>query len=169
MSGVGGARTPASVQSDRLPVDRPEDCISRTLTAVGTGLVAGGIMGAVTANWSNVPPVLRDRPWPALKYTGQIMGSYAATFAMVGGTFAIVDCLAETVRGRKDAWNGIYGGLAAGGALGVRMGRVPIGVGAAVALAITSAAVDTTGGHLVGRGLVNDNATPPHAIYPYKT
>ena len=71
--------------------------------------------------------------------------------------------------GRKDAWNGIYGGLAAGGALGVRMGRVPIGVGAAVALAITSAAVDTTGGHLVGRGLVNDNATPPHAIYPYKT
>ena len=27
------------------------------------------------------------------------MGSYAATFAMVGGTFAIVDCLAETVRG----------------------------------------------------------------------
>ena len=28
-------------------------------------------MGAVTANWSNVPPVLRDRPWPALKYTGE--------------------------------------------------------------------------------------------------
>ena len=27
------------------------------------------------------------------------MGTYAATFAMVGGTFAIVDCLAETVRG----------------------------------------------------------------------
>ena len=62
---------PASVQSDRLPVERPEDCVSRTLTAVGTGLVAGGIMGAVTANWSNVPPVLRDRPWPALKYTGE--------------------------------------------------------------------------------------------------
>lgn len=58
------------MQSDRLPVERPEDCISRTLTAVGTGIVAGGIMGAVTANWSNVPPVLRDRPWPALKYTG---------------------------------------------------------------------------------------------------
>ena len=27
------------------------------------------------------------------------MGSYAATFALVGGTFAVVDCLAETVRG----------------------------------------------------------------------
>ena len=32
--------------------------------------------------------------------TGQIMGTYAATFAMVGGTFAIVDCLAETMRGK---------------------------------------------------------------------
>ena len=71
--------------------------------------------------------------------------------------------------GRKDAWNGIFGGLAAGGALGLRMGKIPVGVGAAFALAATSVAVDTTGGHLVGRGLVDDNATPPHAIYPYKT
>lgn len=44
-----------------------------------------------------------------------------------------------------------------------------MGVGAALVLAATSAAVDTTGGHLVGNGLVNDGATPPHAIYPYKT
>ena len=71
--------------------------------------------------------------------------------------------------GRKDTWNGIYGGLAAGAALGLRMGKIPVGVGAAFAMAAVSAAVDTTGGHLVGRGLVDDNATPPHAIYPYKT
>ncbi len=32
-------------------------------------------------------------------HAGQIMGSYAATFALVGGTFAVADCLAETVRG----------------------------------------------------------------------
>lgn len=55
---------------ERLPVERPEDCVSRTLSASGAGLVAGGIMGAVTANWGKVPPVLADRPWPALKHTG---------------------------------------------------------------------------------------------------
>lgn len=41
-------------------------------------------------------------------------------------------------------------GLAAGAAIGMRVGRVPVGVGAAVALAATSAAVDVSGGHLVG-------------------
>ena len=60
---------------ERLPVERPDDCTSRTIAAVGTGLVAGAIVGAVTANWGNVPPVLADRPWPALKHTGALLGS----------------------------------------------------------------------------------------------
>lgn len=41
--------------------------------------------------------------------------------------------------GKKDAWNGVFGGLAAGAALGMRLGRLPVGVGAAVVLAATSA------------------------------
>ncbi|EIE23039.1 mitochondrial import inner membrane translocase, subunit Tim17/22 [Coccomyxa subellipsoidea C-169] len=153
---------------ERLPVERPEDCVSRTLSASGAGLVAGGIMGAVTANWGKVPPVLADRPWPALKHTGAIMGAYGTTFALVGGTFAVVDCLVEDFRGKKDAWNGVIAGLAAGAAIGMRVGRVPVGVGAAVALAATSAAVDVSGGHLVGNGFVNDGATPHRPVYPYK-
>ncbi len=84
-------------------------------------------------------------------------------------TAALPTAFLMHLAGRKDAWNGIFGGLAAGAALGLRMGKIPVGVGAAFALAATSVAVDTTGGHLVGRGLVDDNATPPHAIYPYKT
>lgn len=65
---------------ERLPVERPEDCGSRAAAAVGTGLVAGAVVGAVTANWGNVPPVLADRPWPALKHTGArqaLLGGYA--------------------------------------------------------------------------------------------
>lgn len=66
----GGPRVMVQGLGERLPVDRPEDCASRIITAVGAGLVGGAIMGAVTANWGNVPPVLADRPWPALKHTG---------------------------------------------------------------------------------------------------
>jgi hypothetical protein len=31
------------------------------------------------------------------------MGQYAATFALVAGTFSVVDCLAETIRGQQQA------------------------------------------------------------------
>lgn len=63
---------------ERLPMERPESCGARAIAAVGTGLVAGGITGAVTANWGNVPPVLADRPWPALKHTGAALHLAAA-------------------------------------------------------------------------------------------
>ena len=63
----------------------------------------------------------------------------------------------------------MLGGAAAGGVIGMRVGRLPVGVGAAFALAATSAAVDTSGGHLIGSGLIDDGATPRHRTYPYKT
>ena len=71
--------------------------------------------------------------------------------------------------GKKDMWNGVLGGLASGGVIGLRVGRVPVGVGAAFALAATSAAVDVSGGQLVGSGVFHDGATPRHATYPYKS
>ena len=38
----------------------------------------------------------------------------AGFFGLVGGVYTGVDCLAEDFRGKKDMWNGVYGGLAAG-------------------------------------------------------
>ena len=69
--------------------------------------------------------------------------------------------------GKKDIWNGVCGGAAAGAMLGLRVGRLPVGVGAAAALAFTSAIVDTTGGKLKAGDLFNDHQTPVRAIYPY--
>ena len=48
-------------------------------------------MGAVTANWGNVPPVLADRPWPALKHTGTCLPS------------AFVNLLSTNVRKERTA------------------------------------------------------------------
>ena len=94
-----------------------------------------------------------------------LLGPYQATLQH---TFLCIGCSLACVAGKKDAWNGVLGGLAAGGVIGLRVGRVPVGIGAAVALAATSAAVDVSGGSLVGKGMFDDGATPPHAIYPYK-
>ena len=69
--------------------------------------------------------------------------------------------------GKKDNWNGVWGGVAAGAMLGLRLGKLPVGVGAAAALALTSAIVDTTGGKLKAGDLFDDHQTPVRAIYPY--
>lgn len=47
--------------------------------------------------------------------------------------------------GRKDVFNGVLGGVAAGGVLGTALGRMPVGVGAAALLAVTSMTVDLSG------------------------
>ena len=41
--------------------------------------------------------------------------------------------------------NGVLGGVAAGGVLGTALGRMPVGVGAAALLAVTSMTVDLSG------------------------
>ena len=51
--------------------------------------------------------------------------------------------------------------------LGLRVGKLPVAVGAATALAATSAIVDNTGGKLKAADLFNDHQTPVRAIYPY--
>lgn len=142
--------------------------------------------------------MLKGQAWPALRATGRIMGSSSLTFAAVGGIFAAVDvrssvltlcsrsfaarvptrltrtsaqqCLAEGARGKKDVWNGVLGGAAAGSVIGVRgafrchglsprlrltplsraAASLGVGVGASAALAAMSAAIDASGQQMRG-------------------
>eukprot|EP00884_Botryococcus_braunii_P000033 jgi/Botrbrau1/1002/Bobra.114_1s0040.1 len=148
---------------------RPEDCFTRTGIAAGTGLLAGGFLGGVKANWSDVPLVLRDQPWPALVRTGRIMAQYGITCAAVGIGYASVECISEKLRGKKDWVNGVLGGITAGGVLGLRVGRVSRGIAAAVTFATASAVVTATGGKLVADVGIPDNVTPRRPMYPYPT
>lgn len=51
---------------------RPQDCVSRILYATLGGAGSGAILGAITANWSDVPRVIRNKSWPAFKQTGPL-------------------------------------------------------------------------------------------------
>eukprot|EP00897_Mesotaenium_endlicherianum_P003973 jgi/Mesen1/3603/ME000020S03135 len=117
----------------------------KTATGTGAGLLLGTITGAIKATWQDIPAVQRNQAMPALMKTGKIMGAYGLLFAAIGGVFSFTDAMAEELRGKKDIWNGVYGGAAAGSILGLRVGRLPIGVGAAAAFAAMSAAVDASG------------------------
>lgn len=117
----------------------------KTVSAAGSSALAGVVIGAITATWQDVPAVERNVALPALKKTGRMMGSYGAIFCAIGGTFAFVDAVSEEFRGKKDFWNGVFGGFAAGSILGLRAGRVPVGVGAGAAMAAVSAFMDAGG------------------------
>lgn len=117
----------------------------RTGTALVTGLVAGSIWGSVVAAWQDVPAVERNVALPALKKTLRIMGNYGATYGAVAGVFALTDASVETLRGKKDMWNGVIGGLAAGTVLGLRARSLKIGLAASASLAAVSAIVDASG------------------------
>lgn len=115
--------------SDKLPIDKPQDCMSRVVSGTTSSFIAGGIIGALTANWGDIPQVLQDKPLPALKRTGAsynfaatvttclasiyciacrhaqcfagaIMATYGMTFAAVGLAYSGIDCAAETFRGK---------------------------------------------------------------------
>eukprot|EP00250_Pteridium_aquilinum_P011681 c20237_g1_i3 orf=213-683(+) len=117
----------------------------RTGTAITSGLVAGSVWGSVVAAWQDVPAVERNIALPALKKTLRIMGNYGATYGAVAGVFALTDASVETLRGKKDMWNGVIGGLAAGTVLGLRAKSLRVGLAASGALAAVSAIVDVSG------------------------
>lgn len=63
--------------------------------------------------------------------------------------------------GRDDAWNGVWGGYAAGAVFGLRSGSPAMAIGSGTLIAIAAAAVHLTGGKWVGSGLFDDGATVP--------
>lgn len=56
--------------------ERPQDCVSRALLGTATGAGFGAILGAITANWSDVPKVIRNQSWPAFKQTGSAQDNF---------------------------------------------------------------------------------------------
>ncbi|WPT17822.1 Outer envelope pore protein 16-3/mitochondrial [Picochlorum sp. SENEW3] len=143
-----------------------QGCLLKAGKGLVTGFMTGSLLGAIFSNWSDVPVVLRDKPWPALVRTGGVMVQHGSTLGAVGLAFAAVDCASESVRGEKDWVNGVLGGLAGGALLGLRSGNPRLGVLSMGALAATSAVVDMSGHSLRGGGF-RDEGTPVRRTFPY--
>eukprot|EP00890_Picochlorum_soloecismus_P005168 jgi/Picsp_1/5652/NSC_03011-R1_tim17 domain-containing protein len=134
-------------------------CLYEAAKGLVTGFAAGSLFGAVFSNWSDVPVVLRDKPWPALMRTGSVMAQHGSTLGVVGLAFAGVDCAAESIRGKKDWLNGVLGSVAGGAILGMRSGKMGTALMSMAALAATSAAIDLSNHSLRGEGF-QDAASP---------
>jgi import inner membrane translocase subunit TIM22 len=92
----------------------------KTVSATVAGGVTGTILGSIVASWRDVPAVQKNKSLPAIRSTLKVMGSYGLTYAIIGGTYAATESAMESLRHKKDLWNGVTGGCAAGAALGLR-------------------------------------------------
>merc|ERR1711981_996287 len=126
----------------------PEDCVGRTASGLVTSALFGGLVGAVEAMWTDAPAVKAEKTGPAIRATWQCVARSSVLFGLVGGTFATGDCMAQSVRGKDDVWNGVYGGLAAGGVFAMKTASPLRGLGAGLCFGAVSAMVDLSGQRL---------------------
>jgi len=143
-------------------------------------VATGRVMGVYGATFAAIGGIFAAVDVRALRPAGRSSANPRPEGAEQGLTRARAvstpQCVAEGVRGKKDFWNGVMGGAAAGSVIGVRgalrasagvtalsrahtarlpranpaAASLPYGVAAAAALAATSAVVDSTGQNLRG-------------------
>merc|ERR1712072_510607 len=120
----------------------PESCSERVASGLITSALVGGLVGAAEAMWTDAPAVKAEKTGPAIRATFNCVARNSALFGLIGGVYMGGDCLAESVRQKKDVWNGIYGGLAAGQVLAFKSASPLQGVAAGLCFAGISAFVD---------------------------
>lgn len=151
------------------PDEGESSCVTSSLKGLATGFVGGSLLGAIFSNWSDQPITIHNqRALPALQKTGSLMMQHGSTLGAVGLAYAAVDCAAESIRGERDWFNGVLGGVAGGTILGLRSGNPRLGFVSMLALGATSAAVDASGWKLTGAGC-QDEHTPVRRVYPYNS
>lgn len=70
---------------------------------------------------------------------------------MVGATFSAVDCFAQVARNKKDSWNAVLGGMAAGLVMGSITKRVDYMTVTSLAMGIVMGALDYSGPHTTAK------------------
>ena len=87
--------------------ERAQDCPTRMALGLGSGFVAGNLFGAISANWGDVPLVLRNKPLPALARTGSVMLQHGTALGLVGLAYSTVDVSLTQIEDRSQrGWGG---------------------------------------------------------------
>lgn len=146
------------------PNDRPHrvegPCLNRTFNATMLGAGAGTFFAACQLAWYPDPPV-SSTPSGAVKRFAANTSANAMTsnsrqvmrtisrpafwMASASAAFAAAECLAESIRNKKDSWNASIGGLAAGMVIGATTKRADFMVSTALGLGLFMFALDFTG------------------------
>ena len=113
------------------------------------GGAAGTFYGAAVLAWYPDPiVVVRGREvveFTTFRTAARSVFRPALWFAIVGSTFSAVDCFAETARNKRDSWNAVFGGMAAGLVMGSVTKRIDYMTVTSLAMGLVMGAVDYSG------------------------
>jgi len=128
-------------------------CMNRTLGSIGAGACAGTFFGACKVAW--YPDAITTTPGrfaggtlgkTDLAAVGRTIARPVMWFSLVAGTFSFVDCISESLRNdKRDAWNGLAGGMAAGAVIGMTTGRPQAAAAASIGMGLLMAAESLSG------------------------
>mmetsp|Transcript_24737 Transcript_24737/g.57664 ORF Transcript_24737/g.57664 Transcript_24737/m.57664 type:complete len:193 (-) Transcript_24737:146-724(-) len=136
-------------------LDRPHvvsgDCATRTFYSLVSGGTAGTFFGACQVAWFPDPVTsARGVSMAASNRTSSVAVARfllrpTVWFALAGSTFSLVDCVSEEMRQKKDHWNSVLGGMAAGVVLGAVTKRFDTITPAALGLGMVMGLADYVG------------------------
>ncbi|KAF2717640.1 hypothetical protein K431DRAFT_341203 [Polychaeton citri CBS 116435] len=117
--------------------------------AIGATVEASLITGSAGFFISTIQNTLTRQNVGALGVLTRTGGT-VAVFAAMGGAYEFTKTASANLRQKEDTWNTTWGGLVAGGVLGLRFRSAPAVLGYGGALAVIVSAFAFTGGKLVG-------------------
>eukprot|EP00565_Helicotheca_tamesis_P004285 CAMPEP_0185740848 /NCGR_PEP_ID=MMETSP1171-20130828/38642_1 /TAXON_ID=374046 /ORGANISM="Helicotheca tamensis, Strain CCMP826" /LENGTH=188 /DNA_ID=CAMNT_0028412777 /DNA_START=84 /DNA_END=650 /DNA_ORIENTATION=+ len=125
-------------------------CFNRFFNASMVGASAGTFFGACAVAW-HPDPVIVDKRFGGVdgrsdfRAVARQITRPALLFSAAAAAFAGTECLAESVRGKKDSWNAMIGGFAAGAVIGATTKRFDIMTSTGIGLGIFLFALDYSG------------------------
>ena len=122
------------------------DATTQVVAATGTGAAFGALVGLVKAAWQQPGPATPTTLASSAKSSIRVVGGNTVAFAAIAGAYQGASLAAETVRGKKDAANGVVGAIAAGAVVGLRTGLLGRAIGAAAVLSAVSVAMNVNEG-----------------------
>jgi len=104
-------------------------CLSRT----AKGTIIGGFVGAFIGSLNVSLNSIQTMKTLNFRHTARNIGQQTLLIGGVGGTFALGDCVAGSIRDKEDLWNGVWGSIAAGSVITIANGKILTGVKVAAA------------------------------------
>eukprot|EP01115_Flamella_aegyptia_P009058 TRINITY_DN38225_c0_g1_i1.p1 TRINITY_DN38225_c0_g1~~TRINITY_DN38225_c0_g1_i1.p1 ORF type:complete len:175 (+),score=46.12 TRINITY_DN38225_c0_g1_i1:40-525(+) len=127
-----------------------DNCINKSLKFSVYGFAAGIFMGSFIGSFDAAATKLVPNAPTPYKAASRLVGTAAIGMTLVAGTYAMGECIGESIRGKKDVVNSIIGGAFASSVIMVKTASLKAGVTFFSTVAVLQTVHAISGGFRLG-------------------